>query len=298
MLYEQSARSMLSLLIGQIVKNDPKHNNGKYYSLTTALLQTKKPYIIWEVYKAIKYYKPEITPYLLTDKEISVYSFHVLSNLSFHETNISPLIQKGAFKLIIDSLVDQNIAKDIFSNIIFQCIRSTTSEKFKIKGFAQEIIDNNHTRDIESSNLLRNEFEIYKLPHTIFTEYGKQKQNLFIDYLVSIYELIKSFDSITGYSNGILEFPYVKIDLFNWILELRLSQKYKNQSNDLDNLPARICDAVLEIYQNFIGKELVEVDDLWEIKKVIKIPHLFVKKELLLIIDWGSIILELHFQKS
>jgi hypothetical protein len=277
----QSSRHELSFLIDVIVCYDTESNNESdndenpiivHYPKVIGLLKESlnKPALLWLIVHYLKFNRPQILSYLLTEPDFISLSFKILDKLDFHEGKTYELkleLWKLCIPLALLSLNKQlNKEPEFCAKILFQIFRELNKDKFQI---AHNRRNQTEEELYESQKRIKEETVL-----SIIEEYTlsniKQEQYLIPELFNNLVDLAIGYYEEELFVNNFIRFPLLKWDGYIWLLKCSTYWKYKAQFCVKEPEIELLTNSFFEQYLSLLEQDKIKTFDAFEQKHVIK----------------------------
>ncbi|OJY94828.1 MAG: hypothetical protein BGP13_14260 [Sphingobacteriales bacterium 40-81] len=266
LLFDQSCRNELRFYLFQLINNE----TASFCENIFRLLEEghNKSYLLWETCINLIENRPDILPYLVTDKRTSALAFaltwrlRIRDDLFIGNNDIRFKFLESHFQLLCKTFNDANVINDQQkASIIFRCMKKAVIKQFQVIGGTNPLKLQEDKKLV--SNLVTN---LKAILVNIFGEKVEYYNGVITELLV----LIKRYIAISNRKGKILSIPFIEIYLLTWIQELIQTTFYKSHSRQ--TIIYEILSVIQQKYLASINCKEVEVWDYEKEKFCPQIP--------------------------
>ena len=291
--FAQSSRRLVSYLVGQIVESHSCEDvqMDRINDLTKGIHH--KPYLLWTLCFWLWEWKPELVPELMRNTAIMSTLFlirkkFVITQHTFESAErINFKTASELFKHLL-TVLQSNAETPLVqkAKIIFDCLISTTTPQFQIKGQTPKLQREIQDAAIKIADDVKYEFADRPNQYPIYDGHIHTKERYYPVLLKELFVLVKALTSESEHPNATLDFHYEKISLLLFLS--KLSNDIPENSKQLKLPSYDVAHAVLDCYIKTISATNAQsLDyDTWQTKLVT--PIFIPAAQNIEAIDWGT----------
>lgn len=300
LLYYQEARLPLAYFIRQVVKHGPEFQEGALYPAVHRLIEAgaKKPYLLWEACQELTETKPSIIPTLLLRADTTALGYGLLWDIPISENAaenreiVRRRLLASALELLLDSIKVQHLPEQRQAELVFQSLLRAFIRTHRVRGQDDERQRSFRSIDAATLKELQAVFTSATQQGMYYPASERGARLLFPLLLKHLLTLAVAFEPIDKRKNHVLRFPFIKLDILAWLLELRLSKEYV-RSAITDGLDIEIAEAFVDSYVGAMNTERIASWDYFKNVPARKLPIWSASASLLEAIPWHKVLAQI-----
>lgn len=276
--FDQSSRNQLVQLIGCIIEMDEAFakvdDNGKsktehFPSVKKLLLASyEKPFLVWDIFSLLKWRRPEIIPYLLTNQEFDALAYFMLSSLGAEhpyknlEYQMRTKMLLEAFSLSINSRL-QSDGNSLLHNAVFvlRILKWLNKDKYRKRMAGRDVVKAIEFQVLveqREKGFLRILGQLPEKGHYVRTN----SIRLFLPKVIpEIVKTLLSHKEAPSLDRGVLQFPIFKFDALSLLCSFTIKNEYLPEFTEEKGLEKLLAESFSELYLKVLEtNELKKLD--------------------------------------